>query len=119
MLYRYLLPWLMLVTVSVPIAWGSDEAWVIGKWELVYDPDNSEKDWLEFLPNGDVYNIWPDGTKISGIYVVTAKGVKAVFTYNGKDLITTFHVDEQYRHLKIVTSPSGTESVYRKMKASH
>ena len=91
-----------------------DEAWLIGKWKLIYDPDEVKTDWLEFLPDGDVYNIWNDGTRVPGIYIIGQESIKAVFTYNDKDLIATFHYDKEKQLLKIVTSASGKESIYQK-----
>ncbi|MEJ2508496.1 MAG: hypothetical protein P8009_03270 [Gammaproteobacteria bacterium] len=97
-------------------AQGVDAQWVVGKWELTYDPDGAKKDWLEFKPNGDVISVFPDGERVLGLYIVTPDGVKAVFTYKGKDVIMIFHVDEQHRHLRIVTSRSGRESIYTKLE---
>lgn len=104
--------WLLLSSLFLPAF--ADEAWLLGKWELIYDPDEAKTDWLEFLPDGDVYNIWNDGTRVPGIYIIGQESVKAVFTYNDKDLIATFHYDKEKQLLKIVTSTSGKESVYQK-----
>ena len=95
---------------------AEDESWVFGKWELSYDPDGSKKDWIEFLPNGDAWSIGANG-KIQGMYIVDGDTVKAVFTWKGKDFIMTFHGDRQHKLLKIVTSHSGKESIYKKMDA--
>jgi len=94
---------------------ADDQDWIIGRWELVYDPEDRATDWLEFLPNGDVRNIWADGTEVSGIYIVTAEGVKAVLNYEGTDIIFTFHADEARRSLRIVTSNTGLASVYQRL----
>lgn len=94
---------------------ADDEAWVYGKWELSYDPDGAKKDWLEFLPNGDAWSIGDNG-RIQGMYIVDGETVKAVFSWKGKDFIMTFHGDKKNQTLKIVTSRSGKESVYTKMK---
>lgn len=104
----------MLLPVNLAAA---PEAWVYGRWELVQDPDGSRRDWLEFLPNGDVFNIWQDGTRVTGFYVVTSYDVKAVFTIDGKDLLTTFFFNDAHDELRIVTSETGRESVYRKLPA--
>lgn len=103
------------MSAGIP-AHGADDQWVVGKWELTYDPDGAKKDWLEFKPNGDVISVFPNGERVLGLYIVTPEGVKAVFTYKGKDVIMTFHVDEQHRHLRIVTSRSGRESIYTKLQ---
>jgi hypothetical protein len=93
----------------------ANEAWLHGKWELVYDPDGDKKDWLEFLPDGDVRSKGELGD-VEGLYIVTPKGVKAVFTYQDKDFIMTFHYDKDEQALKIVTSHTGRESIYKKVK---
>ncbi len=99
---------------ALEAAVGGDEQWILGTWELVYDPEGRATDWLEFLPSGDVRNTWADGTEVWGIYVVTQEGVKAVLSYEGTDVIFTFHADEQRNSLRIVTSNTGIESVYQK-----
>lgn len=93
---------------------GQEEAWLYGKWELSYDPDGSEKDWLEFLPGGDAFSIGPNG-RVEGFYIVDGNAVKAVFTYREKDFIMNFRADRQAGQLKIVTSHTGRESIYSKV----
>ena len=106
---------LLSVCVTAPAMGADDEAWVYGKWALSYDPDGAKTDWLEFLPNGDAWSIGANG-RIPGMYIVDGESVKAVFTWKGKDFIMTFHGDKQNLTLRIVTSKSGKESVYTKMK---
>ena len=109
--------WLVVAVLSlVPgLVSAASEGWVIGKWELVYDPDGARKDWLEFAANGDAVNIWPDGERVPGMYIVTPQGVKAVFTHQGRDVIATFFFDAHAGVLKIVTSRTGQASLYRKL----
>lgn len=102
---------LMLISTGV---FAADDSWLLGKWELSYDPDDAPKDWLEFTAEGDVYSEGPMG-RVEGMYVITAGGVKAVFTVKDKDIIMNFRYDEQDRALKITTSRTGRASVYRKV----
>lgn len=111
---RLLLLGLLLLGL-VPLARAADDQWVIGRWALSYDPDGAKQDWLVFKPNGDVISIFPDGQRVLGMYIVTPRGVKAVFTYRGKDVIMTFFTDAQHRRLRIVTSHTGRASVYSKV----
>ncbi len=108
---------LIILVLCWPASLWADapEAWIHGRWELIEDPDGNPRDWLEFLPNGDVFNIWQDGTRIGGFYVVTHYDVKAVFTIDGRDLLTTFFFNTDRNELRIVTSATGRESVYRKL----
>ncbi len=103
----------MFAIISLP--GNASEAWLHGKWELVYDPDGDKKDWLEFFPDGDVRSKGELG-EVDGLYILTPKGVKAVFTYQEKDFIMTFHYDKQQQVLKIVTSHTGRESIYKKVR---
>jgi hypothetical protein len=104
------------VTAGMHSAFADDDQWVIGKWELSYDPDGAKTDWLIFKPNGDVISRGQDGTEYTGMYIVTPEGVKTVFTHEGQDVIATFHADERRQALKIVTSRSGKESIYKKVE---
>lgn len=106
---------LMLMLSFTAAAVAVDDVWLYGKWELSHDPDNREKDWLEFLANGDARSHGRLGT-VEGIYVADESSVKAVFTYQDKDFIMTFHVNPQKTELRIVTSRSRRESIYRKIK---
>lgn len=116
MLRKLILTGFVLLCVSTGFSAqaADDEAWLYGKWKLSYDPDGAKTDYLEFLPNGDAWSIGPNG-KVSGIYIVDGDIVKAVFTWKDKDFIMTFHGDKQNNVLKIVTSRSGRESIYKKM----
>ena len=93
----------------------ANEEWLYGKWELVFDPDGAKKDWLEFYPDGDVRSSGQLG-EVEGLYIVTPKGVKAVFTFKEKDFIMNFHFDKKEQALKIVTSHTGRESIYKKVR---
>lgn len=92
------------------------QEWVVGRWVAALEPADRPADALVFTPEGDAYNVWADGTRVPGMYIVTAEGVKAVFTYQGRDLITTFHADRARESLRIVISDSGVETVYRKTR---
>jgi hypothetical protein len=94
---------------------AEDETWVYGKWELTYDPDGAKKDYIEFMPNGDAVSSGPNGN-VDGIYIVDGETVKAVFSWKGKDFIMTFRGDRHKQQLRIVTSRSGKESIYSKIK---
>ena len=100
-------------TLFISVA-QADDAWLIGKWQLYYDPDGSSTDYVEFKADGDAISSGPQG-EYEGFYIVSPESVKAVFTYKGKDFIMTFHFNEARNELRIVTSHTGRESIYKKI----
>lgn len=111
---RYVVMCLLLFSAAAVSA-EPDESWLHGKWELTYDPDGADKDWLEFLPDGDVFSSGPLG-RLAGFYIVDGDAVKAVFTFRDKDFIMNFMADKQIGQLKIITSHTGRESIYSKIE---
>ena len=97
-----------------PALQASEAAWVLGKWEMTFDPDGGEKDFLEFHANGDAFSSGPLG-EFEGFYVVAGDNVKAVFTYREQDFIMTFRTNRTHDELRIVTSHTGRETIYKKM----
>ena len=106
-------PLLVGLVLFIPAAIAEDE-WLIGKWKLYFDPDGSKTDYIEFKADGDAISTGPQG-EIEGLYLVSPDSVKAVFTYKGKDFIMTFHFNDRRDELRIVTSHTGRESVYKKI----
>jgi opacity protein-like surface antigen len=99
--------------IYISSAYASDD-WLVGKWKLHFDPDGAETDYMEFKADGDVISTGPNG-RVEGLYQVNPGSVKAVFTYKEKDFIMTFHFNEQRDELRIVTSHTGRESIYKKV----
>lgn len=96
---------------------AEDNSWLVGRWQLHYDPDGSDTDYLVFKANGDFFNIDPQGHEVHGFYMVVPGAVRAVLTTKeGKDLLLTFFYNKAKTELRIVTSDSGIESVYIKVK---
>ena len=93
-----------------------EDEWLVGKWELSYDPDGDKKDFIEFKSDGDAISTGELG-KVEGLYLVNPESVKAVFTYKEKDFIMTFFYTPQKDELRIVTSHTGRESIYKKINA--
>lgn len=116
MRHRFWYSVLLLFCLSVgQLAYAEEnESWVYGKWELSYDPDGAQKDYLEFLSNGDAWSIGPIG-RVPGFYIVDGQNIKAVFTWKKKDIIMNFRGDRQKLELRIITSRSGKASIYKKM----
>ena len=106
-----LLGWLTTLTNSSA---GNDD-WLIGTWQLHYDPDGGETDYIVFKANGDAISSGPLG-ELDGLYQLNPASVKAVFSYKERDFIMTFHFNARHDELRIVTSHTGRESIYKKIK---
>jgi hypothetical protein len=116
-----MIPRLIFLLALLAGSWGTsaqtaedDIAWLIGKWQLVYDPDGATTDYLIFKKNGDLVSISEHGTYY-GFYMVVPGAVRGVLTNNGKDLLLTFFYNDDRTELRIVTSATGIESVYAKV----
>lgn len=101
---------------AIPVSVAQTPSWVVGTWELAYDPDGDRKDYMEFSDVGLVTSISPEGRRVSGTYAVNANEIKATFVLpNGKTLPTlTFWTSEDRRQLRIVSSKNGKTTVYKK-----
>jgi hypothetical protein len=92
-------------------------AWLLGRWELAYDPDGSAKDFLEFSTGGEVVNISPTGRHTPGMYGVKEEGVRASFVLpSGKTLPLLLVPTPDRRQLKLRSSRTGNTAVYEKAR---
>lgn len=101
--------------LPVPVL-AADVTWLVGKWELSYDPDGNQKDWLEFAKNGKVFSISPTGRRVPGEYVVTDTEINTTFTLNGNVIPITYKFTPDKRKLLLYSKRSGSTSEYRKIE---
>ena len=98
-------------------AHAQEHSWLLGQWELKFDPDHSPKDFLEFGGSGQVTSISPQGRLVSGLYSVKDDGVKVSLALpNGKALPLLFVPSQDKRQLRLKSSKTGSISVYEKSK---
>lgn len=111
------------VAVVVVVLWAvwspapslaADATWLVGKWELSHDPDGSEKDWLEFTKNGEVFSISPNGRRVPGRYAVTDSEIDITYTFNGKTIPITLKFSSDKRKLLAYSKRTGNTSEYRR-----
>jgi len=108
---------LVALSLAVPLSMAGTPSWLLGRWELKFDPDGSEKDFLEFNTGGQVINISPTGRQMTGIYVLKEEGVKTSFVLpNGKMISATMIPSDNKRELRMKNSPTGKFTVYEKAK---
>ena len=110
--------WILIVwlTPNICVYAGNDD-WLVGTWKLHYDPDGGKTDYIIFKANGDAISSGPLG-EVEGFYTINPDSVKAVFSYKKRDFIMTFHFNARHDELRIVTSDTGRESIYKKIQSS-
>ena len=109
------------VLLLVLATWGlssvqaaGDNEWLLGKWGMSYDPDGSEKDWIEFLPEGQVVSISAKGRRTPGEYTVRGPDVSITFHVNGRDIALPMKYDAGRKALLNYSERTGHSAEYRK-----
>jgi hypothetical protein len=105
----------LVVLLSVLPAQGADHAWLVGRWELTHAPDGDPKDWVEFTADGRTVSISPTGRRTPGAYVVTDREVRAVYTFQGRDVPITYTIDPGRTKLLLYSPKTRTTSTYDKV----
>ena len=90
--------------------------WLVGKWEMTFDPDGSEKDWMEFSADGSAYSIAADGRRVPGKYSLSGQSVNIVYTFNGKDIPITLTYNADKTKLLAHSQRTGNTSEYQKVQ---
>ena len=100
----------------VPV-WAADQAWLYGKWEMSFDPDGNEKDWLQFDADGKVTSISSSGNGPTGSYVVSGNQVQMTFTLKTKSVSMALTVSPDKKKLLNFSKRTGNTSEYTKVSS--
>ncbi len=92
-----------------------DQSWIVGKWELAYDPDGGKTDWVEFGSDGKVVSINADGRRIPGEYTVQGAEVKMVFRVQDYAIPMTFLHTPDNKKLLLYSDKTHHTAEYRKL----
>jgi hypothetical protein len=95
---------------------AQESAWLLGKWELAYDPDNNPKDWLEFSADGHAVSITAEGRRIPGRYVLNDRQINVTYSYNGKMIPYVLKFSAEKDTLIAYSEKTKNTSLYRKVK---
>ena len=106
----------MLLALAAAVAAEADHAWLVGTWELAYDPAGGEKDWMEFTADGQAFSIAPNHKRVPGRYVVTDREVKVTYKIKGKLIAHTLTFTPDKKKLLGSSAKSGHNSVYERIK---
>ncbi|HEX7785046.1 MAG TPA: hypothetical protein VF653_02385 [Methylomirabilota bacterium] len=102
------------LALLLAVAAQADQIWLLGRWEMVRDPDGGPRNWLEFGPDGAVTSIKPGGERITGRYIASEAEVKVYFKVGTLSVITTFAADGYGKHLYTRSARTGNTAVYEK-----
>jgi uncharacterized protein (DUF2147 family) len=105
---------LALVLALAATAGAADQAWLLGRWEMIRDPDGNPTDWLEFATDGRVASIKPSGQRVSGRYVATEAEVQLNFKVGSQSVIITLTPGSDRTELFARSARTGNTAVYEK-----
>ncbi len=102
----------LLMTTS---AFAQSNDWLMGTWQLSYDPDGDPTDKLVFKPGNAFTNITANGKSLNGKYEVNNGRVKVVLEKQGKPYMAFFLGFEKSRDsLHFYSESTKKTSVYKK-----
>lgn len=91
--------------------------WIIGIWELSYDPDGNSKDWIEFTKEGHVYSINSDKTiRVPGTYKVSESKILVLFSWKGNNIPMEYTYKDSKEVLYVYSEKTSNTSKYVKLK---
>jgi uncharacterized protein (TIGR03066 family) len=100
---------------AVP-SWAGQDDWLLGKWEMAYDPDGSPTDWIEFKPEGRVVVTAEKGGPVAGEYVVHGADLQMTFHKNGRDIPIAMKYDAKKKRLLNFSQRTGHSAEYKKLQ---
>lgn len=96
---------------------AAEADWVVGRWEMVRDPDGNSKDWMEFSADGKAISISPQGQRTLGSYSVSPQSVDIIFSApNGRSIPIAMVSSADKKELQVRSTKTGNFSTYQKMK---
>jgi len=99
--------------VAAP-ARAADDAWLLGRWELIRSPDGDKKDWLEFAPDGRMTSITSDGRRLGGQYSVAGQEVQLNYKVGNQSILLTLTYGPDKEQLYARSARTGYTAVYEK-----
>ena len=93
---------------------AADDAWLLGRWELMRSPDGDRKDWLEFAPDGRMTTITSDGRRLGGQYSVAGQEVQLNYKVGNQSILITLTYGPDREQLYARSARTGYTAVYEK-----
>ena len=107
----------MMACLLGPAAVAADQGWLVGKWEMSFDPDGNEKDWLQFSADGKVVSISASGNGPAGTYVVSGNEVQMTFQLKSRSVSMTLTISPDKKKLLNHSKRTGKTAEYTRVKA--
>ena len=95
-------------------ALAADDAWLLGRWELIRSPDGERKDWLEFAADGRMTTITSDGRRLGGQYSVAGQEVQLNYKLGNQSVLITLTYGPDRAQLYARSDRTGYTAVYEK-----
>ena len=105
---------LVLALGAAAPARAADDAWLLGRWELVRSPDGDRKDWLEFATDGRMTSITSDGRRLGGQYAVAGQEVQLNYKAGSQSILITLTFGPDKAQLYARSARTGYTAVYEK-----
>jgi hypothetical protein len=105
---------LVLALGSAAPARAADDAWLLGRWELIRSPDGDQKDWLEFAVDGRMTSITSDGRRLGGQYAVAGQEVQLNYKVGNRSILITLTFGPDKAQLYARSARTGYTAVYEK-----
>ena len=93
---------------------AADDAWLLGRWEMMRSPDGDRKDWLEFAPDGRMTTITSDGRRLGGQYSVAGQEVQLNYKNGNQSILMTLTYGTDKAQLYARSARTGNTAVYEK-----
>lgn len=106
----------LVVALAAAPARAEDNGWLLGRWELVRSPDGDKKDWLEFVADGRMTTITPDGRRLGGQYAVTGSEVQLNYKIGSQSILITLTYGPDKARLYARSARTGYTAVYEKRR---
>ena len=105
---RVALALLALLLLAAPPIPAADQAWLVGRWELLRDPDGGRE--------GQVALAKRNGPRYTGRYHASDDAVQIDYKIGSQSVITTLTPSSDKRELYARSAVTGMNAVYEKRR---
>jgi hypothetical protein len=104
----------LVVIVAAAPTRAADPTWLLGRWDLLRDPDGGAQDSMEFSRDGQVALARRGGARYTGRYHASDAEVQIDYKVGSQSVITTLTPSSDKRELYARSAVTGKNAVYEK-----